>query len=227
MLEENEVHVWFASVDSSNPMSSQLFSLLSTDERDRAGRFHFEKDRCRFVVSRGTLRVLLGFYLDQEPAQLRFRYDTWGKPTLEDKKIQFNLSHSEDIILYAITKGVRIGIDVEKIRPMPDADAIAQRFFSQREGSLLQSLPLEQREEAFFHCWTRKEAFLKAVGKGLAGALDQTEVTFLPNEPARLLNAEGWFLQSLNPAKGYVGAIAVKHSHPKILCRDWNFSHRG
>lgn len=222
-LLSQEVHVWRAYLGQPAPRIHELSRLLSNDERERAERFHFEHDRRRFIVGRGALRILLGRYLRIEPAQLRFRYGLRGKPYLskefEGSGLAFNAAHSNELAVYAITSGREVGIDLEYIRPLPDAAQIAARFFSARENMALVSLPASQRLEAFFSCWTRKEAYIKAVGDGLARPLDQFQVSLTPGEPVQLLWVEGraeettrWSMEALAPAPGYVGAIAVEGS---------------
>ena len=129
------------------------------DERQRAGRFHFEKDRGEFIVGRALLRTLLGRYGHREPSQLEFHYGASGKPRLagEDPSLRFNLSHSHGLALYAFSRGRELGIDVEQIRSNADAKKIAERFFSSQEVATLRALPAHEREKAFFDCWTRKE----------------------------------------------------------------------
>jgi 4'-phosphopantetheinyl transferase len=198
-----------------------LLHLLSHDEQARANRFYLERDRRRFIVARGALRTILGRYLGVEPGQLRFRYESHGKPFLSDDlgagELRFNLAHSNELALYAFTCGREIGIDVEYIHPVPDVEQIAARFFSVNENAALRMLPESQRLEAFFDCWTRKEAYIKALGEGLTQPLDQFQVSLIPGERAQLLSVNDvpekvmrWSMATLSPAPGYVGALAVK-----------------
>jgi 4'-phosphopantetheinyl transferase len=169
------------------------------------------------------LRMIIGDYIDMEPSRLQFYSGHRGKPylmhSLGNVPLQFNLAHSKEIALYAFTCSREIGIDVEYVRDMPDAEKIALTTFSSLENKVLQSLPEYQRQEAFFNCWTRKEAYIKALGDGVYHALDRFDVSLAPGEPARLVSVEGsaeqascWFMKSLTPEDGYVAALAVKGS---------------
>lgn len=218
-LTENEIHVWIARLDQPALHIKQLAQILSADEYQRSQRFYFKRDSERFVVCRGVLRVILSIYSGVESDQLQFRYGSHGKPYLSENycSIQFNLAHSQGLALYAFILGSEIGVDLEYVRYMPDLGEIAARFLSERENSALKQLPEIQRQEAFFHCWTRKEAYIKAIGNGLAYPLDQFDVSLVPGEPARLLSVAGdpeegsrWLLKELEPASGYIAAIAVK-----------------
>ena len=220
-LSTHDVHVWRARLDQTDGRVQQLQQILSDDERLRAERFHFDRDRRRFIVSQGMLRMIIGKYTDIEPRQLQFYSGHRGKPylmhTSGNVPLQFNLAHSKEIALYAFTCSREIGIDVEYVRDMPDAEKIALTTFSSLENKILQSLPEYQRQEAFFSCWVRKEAYIKAIGKGLYHALDRFDVSLAPGEPARLVSVEGsaeqascWFMKSLTPENGYVAAVAVR-----------------
>jgi 4'-phosphopantetheinyl transferase len=193
--------------------------LLSTDECQRAARFHFERHRRRFIACRGQVRRILGNYLDTSAAQVRFQYGRMGKPALDapwnGSPIRFNVSNSHEAALCAVALDRELGVDIEHIRAPSDFDGLAARFFARSEVALLRSLPAERRLEAFFNCWTRKEAVLKAVGTGLAFPLDKVVVTLTPDEPARLLAydddpeaAADWWLARLEPGPGYMGALA-------------------
>ncbi len=212
---------------------SQYYSLLAANERKRAERFHFEKDRNRFIVRRGILRILLGCYLGVEPSRLLFSYGKNDKPVLADiydsTEMHFNLSHSEGLAIYAFTGDREIGIDIEQIRDIPDMEQIFERFFSPRENEVFHILPESRRKEAFFNCWTRKEAFIKATGDGLSMPLDKFDVSLVPGEPARLLRIEGdteeaqrWSMQDLKDASGFAAALAVKGPCGNI--RSWQWS---
>ncbi len=208
-----EIHVWHAALDRDEKTLAQLESSLSPEEKTRAGRFHFVNDRNRFVAARGQLRELLGKYLQQAPASLEFSYGKHGKPFLSGENassgLGFNLSHSASLAVYAIAEGRNLGIDVEHVRPESAGEDIARRFFSAREVSDLQSLPAEARVEGFFHCWTRKEAYLKATGMGLQIALDSFAVNLLPEKPVQFLSGvePRWHLAAYHPAEGYVAAV--------------------
>jgi len=198
-----------------------MLDLLSADERERAERFHFANDRAHFIAARALLRTLLGRYLDLPPRHLSFSYSPYGKPALagegEGRALRFNVSHSHGVALYAFARGREVGVDVEYVRPDVVGESIAERCFSAQEVATLRSLPAEVQPRAFFNCWTRKEAFIKARGEGLSFPLDQFEVALDPKEPAALISIGGdrreasrWSLQALPVEEGYVAALAVE-----------------
>jgi 4'-phosphopantetheinyl transferase len=199
------------------PHVEQRFAcLLSADEQDRASRFLVEGLRQRFVLIRGALRILLASQTGVAPEKLVFAYGEKGKPRLEgDCGIFFNISHSKDLAVMAFSCEVEMGVDVEHVRRMPDMRQIAERFFSRGEAGELSSLPPEWQQEAFFRCWSRKEALLKATGDGLSAALDAFQVSLRPEEPARVKQpppgAGGpWCLHDLATEQGYASAIAYQ-----------------
>lgn len=210
----DEIHVWDAALDREEKVLRQLESTLSPEEKARADRFHFVNDRNRFVAARGLLRELLGRYLQQPPASLEFSYGKHGKPFLSGENassgFSFNLSHSSGVAVYAVAKERNLGIDVEHVRPESAGENIAQRYFSAREVNDLRTLPPEARVDGFFHCWTRKEAYLKATGMGLQIPLDSFAVSLLPDRPAEFLEGvePRWRLAAYDPAEGYVAALA-------------------
>lgn len=231
-LSSDDVHVFCACLDQPASRLQHLAQTLSADERLRAERFHFEQDRKHFIIGRGLLRTILGSYLDIEPSQLQFCYGSYGKPVLAETfgkgKLRFNLSHSQGLALYAITREREIGVDIEHVRPVPEAEQIADRFFCERESAVFRALPPSQKPKAFFNCWTRKEAYIKAIGDGLAWPLDQIEVSLAPGEPARLLSIAGdpssaqrWEILELTPACSYVAALAVEGHNWRISCWQW------
>src|SRR5262245_40794838 len=187
----DEVHVCRATFDWPAEALGSLEPILSSDERERMRRFHFERDRRCHLVARGLLRTLLGRYLGMAPDKLRFDYSPFGKPSLAaglvQRPLQFNVSHAVEIVLIAIAAGRTLGIDVEHIRADIAVGEIAARFFSANEQGALATLAGDLQHGAFFDCWTRKEAYIKAIGEGLSLPLDQFDVSFLPGEPARLL----------------------------------------
>lgn len=231
-LDEDEVHVWRIDLGAPALRRSSLWHLLDETERARAERFHFGHDRDRFVATRGTLRVILGRYLDRDPARIVLVYGPQGKPALDpatnDTRMSFNVSHSEELALLAFGSGRRVGVDVERLRPRLAEDHIARRFFSPREAATLDALPPEQRIIAFFNCWTRKEAFVKASGEGLSLPLDHFDVSLAPGEPAMLLRtapdpaeARRWWLAALDAGPGYAAALAVEAPSPRLQYRPW------
>jgi len=194
-------------------------ALLSDAERHRARRFAFDRDASRFIVARARLRQLLAARLGVRAQAVEFEYGAYGKPVLSrrfaDSDLHFNVSHCDDVAAYAFSGGHAIGIDVEAVREISDADNIAARYFSRLENATYRSLKPCDRPLGFFNCWTRKEAFVKALGDGLSMPLDRFDVTLAPGDPAKVLRVEdtpgddsGWRLDSLCPAAGYVVAIA-------------------
>lgn len=234
-----DVHVWAAPLDPTEGEVRRLAALLASDERARAERFRFERDRRRFTVARGVLRTLLGGYLETDPRRVGFRYGSHGKPVLDggaagEHEVRFNVSHSGEMALFAFSLGRELGVDVEEVRPMDDGLEIAERFFSEAEVAVFRSLPAEVRDDAFFNCWTRKEAFIKAVGEGLSFPLHVFDVSLVPGEPACLLasrdarQAERWSLRGLpDPAPGYRAAIVVEGDGWELSCRRWTASPAG
>lgn len=227
-----EIHVWCAPLKLADADLEQLQPALCEDELERAGRYHFQRDRDRFIVCRARLRSILARYLNLEPAGLRFRYGPQGKPALDlppgIKGIEFNVSNSQDLALFAIALGREVGVDLECVRPMEDLQQIAERFFAPEESREILGLPANQRLAAFFNCWTRKEATIKAMGTGLSFPLDRFRVSLLPQQPAELLAFDGdsrlagkWWLASADPAPGYVGAVASQGQTP--LLRKWRW----
>jgi 4'-phosphopantetheinyl transferase len=230
-LPEDEVHVWQARVDAESLRESQILDALAEDEIERAARFRFAKDRDQYVVGRSMMRALLGHYLGCLPQEIRLCYSPYGKPDLPDglrSDLRFNLSHSRELVLLAVTRGSAIGVDVEFIEPKVINERVAEQFFSPYEVATLKALPAELQVLGFFNCWTRKEAFIKAKGEGLSMPLDQFDVSLQPGQPARLLavrpNARGldrWSLLDLRLRDGYVGAVAVEKAHCQWKHYDW------
>jgi 4'-phosphopantetheinyl transferase len=203
---KNEVHIWRSILDLPREKVEILAQTLSTDERKRADRFHFEQDRQRFIAARGLLRTILANYLNIPAALLQFDYGHHGKPEIKNTQLRFNLSHSKSFALYAVTCDRNLGIDLEFIRPMQEAEQIAKRYFSVQENAIFQALTPEQKPAGFFHHWTRKEAYLKAVGDGLAVGNDDFDKT-VATESDR---ANRWFLRSFSPAPNYLATVAVE-----------------
>ncbi len=225
--------MWQATLDSPSSQIDGYRRTLSTDEHARAKRFYFDRDRNHFIVARGLLRNILGIYLKREPASLSFEYGSHGKPGLtpgiNPNQIDFNLSHSNGMALYAIARDRALGIDLEFIRGDPQAESIAERFFSSQEIATLRALPGTAQRYAFFLCWTRKEAYIKARGEGLSLPLHQFDTTLIPGEPAELLGtrpdpleASRWSLMDLTlEPPGYAAAVAVKGRGWSISLWKW------
>jgi 4'-phosphopantetheinyl transferase len=227
-LGPDDVHLWRASLNCDAPLLSRLETTLSLDEIARANRFIFAADRNHFVAARGILRELLGAYLMLAPAAVGFRYGDHGKPALDashsDSVLQFNLSHSGGVAIYAFSLGRRLGVDVERIRPERAGEDIAQRYFAAREVAELQMLPSHLRTEGFFLCWTRKEAYLKARGAGLSLPLDSFTVSLTPGRAAELRAEDGdeWFVGSVEPAPGFVAAVVAEGRNWRSSCWSWS-----
>ncbi len=216
LLSPDEVHVWIADLDSYLPDNFER--LLSTDELQRAHRFHFAKHRNHFVIARGLLRKLLAAYLACDPAELKFEYAAKGKPSVaQAEAIKFNLAHSHGRAAYAFSRNRELGIDIELMRQDFGGEEIARRFFSTREIECLLKVPKELAGQSFFNCWTRKEAYIKAIGEGLSMPLDEFDVSLAPGEPAALLQnrrdqteVERWSMRSVAAPEGYAAAIVVE-----------------
>jgi 4'-phosphopantetheinyl transferase len=205
------VDTYCAALDSPDIDVERFSSMLSAEERDRAGRFRFDHDRRRYVARRGILRDLIGSYLGCKPTDVAFDYNAYGKPALRDCDLHFNLSHSRGMALYAFSRGSAVGCDIEWRDPKFAAEQIPERFFSRDEVRALRSLLVSDQTEAFFNCWTRKEAYVKAAGQGLSIALDSFDVSLAPNQPAVFLRGcDGWSMQSFSPSPGFQAAVVVR-----------------
>jgi 4'-phosphopantetheinyl transferase len=226
-LSENEIHLWRASLEDIEwTVLHRLEATLNAEEKSRATRFHFSRDRDHFVASRGILRELLGSYLKHPASELEFRYGPQDKPALRtngESPIRFNLSHSHGLAVYAISVGREVGIDVEMIRPDFAGDEIAERYFSQTELKELRALPPEMKAEGFFNCWTRKEAYVKAHGAGLQIPLEGFNVSLTPEKPEKLESSDcsRWSLYSFQPAPQYVGAVVGEGRDWRLRCWEW------
>lgn len=220
-IADGMVEVVSVGLDVKEAATGELAKCLSGAERLRASRFVFERDRRRFIVGRAQLRHLLASRLGVRPDAVEFVYGPQGKPGLggrfADVDLRFNLSHSEDVAVYAFTRGLEIGIDVEYVRELRDADDIAARFFSRRENEVYRALDPDGRPSGFFNCWTRKEAFIKALGEGLSHPLDRFDVSLAPGERAEILRVGdvpgrdcGWHMESFSPAAGFAAAVVFE-----------------
>ncbi|HSQ23109.1 MAG TPA: 4'-phosphopantetheinyl transferase superfamily protein [Pyrinomonadaceae bacterium] len=225
----NEVHVWRARLDV--PWSWTFDEALSLEDRARADRFRFESDRRKFCVARASLRLVLGRYLKAKPGRLKLDTGEFGKPYFADQKasqgLRFNLSHSHQLALIAITRDREVGVDVEYIRPNFVTDEVAGHFFSAAEAKELRSLPFELKTQSFFNCWTRKEAYIKARGEGLYCPLDQFDMSLSPGTPAMLLNSRidskevsRWTFQDLFPGPDYAATLAVERGFSRLVLWD-------
>jgi 4'-phosphopantetheinyl transferase len=221
-----EVHVWAVWLKASPPANRAYRCLLSPHEMARADRFVFEHLTRSHELSQGALRLLLAHSLKCQPGDVAFRFGPRGKPMLQgDSRMRFNMAHSGSLALYAITVDCEIGVDVEELRDIPELEQVASHYFSKAEALQLLSIADEMAtREAFYRCWTRKEAYIKAVGDGLYLPLDQFQVTLLSDAPAKFIHigddsaaAAEWTLQHLDPAPNYFGALAYRAAPRNIV----------
>lgn len=221
VLETPLVDIVGLRLDAPAEVSAALWQLLSRDERERAEKFRYAEHRQHYIVARANLRRLLAERLGICPRAVELVETRYGKPRLApvhgSADVEFNLSHSGILALYAFTRGRAVGVDVELIREIPNADDLAERFFSVTETALLRALPLDRHSLAFLACWTRKEAFIKALGLGLSYPLDAFDVTIDPDAPARITRLEervdrvaNWAMQGFTPYPGYIAAVAYR-----------------
>jgi 4'-phosphopantetheinyl transferase len=229
LLPSDEVHVWRLPLDEKTDHVERLLDTLAPDEVERANGFYFPKDRERFVIAHGMTRAILSDYLKVMPNELRFRYGPFGKPTLEGSTnksdLRFNLSHSASLALLAVTRARELGVDLEYQEPKIASEDIAKRFFSGTEVKSLISLPKEMQTDGFFKCWTRKEAYIKAIGEGLSFPLDQFSVSVLPSELPGLLEVVGnpmertkWAFWDLAVSSRYAAALVIEGSNVRLRC---------
>ncbi|GMW02595.1 MAG: hypothetical protein AMXMBFR84_37310 [Candidatus Hydrogenedentota bacterium] len=209
-----EAHVWSAAIPLEGPALEQAFSVLSREERERAGRFKQEGDGPRYISCRGTLRRLLAAYQGRGPADLQFECNEFGKPYLVGGGIHFNVAHCRGMALFAFARDREVGVDVEPLSRKVEARRVANRYFSPGEIAQLASVPDAEYPRAFLNGWTRKEAYIKAVGKGLRIPLDSFEVSL--GNPARIqliagskAKADEWTLHNLEPGSEHIGAVAA------------------
>jgi 4'-phosphopantetheinyl transferase len=232
---DEEVHIWHAPLDVPPSTQWMLEQTLATDERARAGRYHRPQDRLHFVVGRGVLRTILAQYLRREPSALAFHYNRYGKPALTQEPgsntapLTFSVSHSRGQALYAVARDRPIGIDLEYVATDVEYEQVAEHLFSPREVAMLHALPTHLHREAVFTCWTRKEAYLKALGIGLSLPLSHFEVSVDPRAPATLLftreqcqDVTSWWMEDLTLGSDYVAALAVQAECVQI--RWWNYA---
>jgi 4'-phosphopantetheinyl transferase len=231
-LGRTDVHLWRCWLDQSPDRLDALSAVLSSEERARAERPFHQRGRRYAVVARGFLRRVLAGYLGTAAEKLALVYGEHGKPALDEvarlADVRFNLSHSGDIAILAVARGRDLGADVERLRPVPEHARIAARFFSRVENAALGSQWATDPVRGFFTCWTRKEAYIKAIGHGLSHPLDGFDVSIAPDEPARLLRVERdptevtrWTFDTFEPAPGYLGAVAVEGTGWRLI--RWSF----
>jgi 4'-phosphopantetheinyl transferase len=226
-LDAAEIHLWRGRFVADAAAQVTLEQRLSEDERAHAARFRFAPDRIRYIAARAMVRRIVACYVAERPDRLRFRYEQHGRPALavrSDRCIDFNVAHSGELVVLAVARARKVGVDVEKIRLDIEAEEIAEHFFSPREVRIIRSLSGDQRPRAFFCCWTRKEAYVKACGEGLAMALDSFDVTLAPGDPALFTRGvdPSWQLLGFEAACGYPAALAYNGgpAHVHFLAAD-------
>lgn len=228
-LGESDLHLWAFSLNRTAFERQQFWQTLTDDEQQRANRFYFEIHKHHFIAARGLLRLLLSNYLFILPTAVHFNYGPNGKPHLDDRHrvkgrmLKFNLSHAQEMGVIGVCWGRELGVDIEKIRPLDDGPQIARRFFSDWEVERFFAVPETKMPEAFFNGWTRKEAFIKAIGDGLSYPLNKFDVTLTPGQKAELVRVEGsqlkashWELTAYTPEHQYTAALMVERA-------DWNY----
>lgn len=215
-----DVRIWWLDLDAPGAEIERCEAVLDGEERARAANFYFPRDARRFTVGRAALRMALAELLGTTPEKVAFKYGSYGKPELDPRHetaLTFNVSHSGGVGVIAVTTGRQLGVDVERVRSLRDMDSLARRVFSARELATLDALPAELRVTAFFRCWTRKEAYIKATGAGLAQPLDAFSVSLEPDAPACILEiggaaeaAQGWTLLDLEAPPGFAAALVCE-----------------
>jgi 4'-phosphopantetheinyl transferase len=232
-LDEKCVHVWFIDLREPGLSINGLKNVLSPQECFRAEKFKFQKDRVPYIIAHAALRRILAGYLELDPSQLEFREGPYGKPelvsTTRSETLNFNLSHSHQAALVAVTPGRQIGVDIEYIKREFEWQEVAERFFAPGEIARLRELPEEKQQRGFFTCWTRKEAYIKAKGGGLSIPLQDFEVSLSPGEPASLMSCISdpeetarWSLAEIDVGPEYAAAVAVQGHGWRLKCRRWD-----
>jgi 4'-phosphopantetheinyl transferase len=227
-----EVHVWTARAPAEITKRASLECVLSETEKTAASRFYFERHRLSYIFSHAALRSILSGYLDRSPGELQFGQNSFGKPHLKGmglETLNFNMSHSGDVVVVGVTRGRVVGIDVEMIRPMKEFASIARLNFTPQECAFIENSPAGIQQQAFFKSWARKEAVIKAVGKGLSMPLNTFDASILPGEQGRRLTLpadapeiESWWLKDLSVPDGYVGAVVVERAIAALEYRTWD-----
>ncbi len=227
---DNEVHIYYVQIDSVKKIIPVIKKFLTEADELKIKKFIFEKDRIVHTISAGVLENILSRYLPDRKNNINISYNEYGKPFIDnmdgETNITFNLSHSGDLILYAITDNRNVGIDVQEIREINSIDDIVESNFSEKEIAVFNSLPAELKLKAFYTCWTRKEAYIKAHGKGLSYPLNKFTVSIIPEEDAELLSDENcsvsdWFLKDIMLSEGYAAAVAVEGSDIIFRHYEW------
>ena len=231
-LEDDDVHVWSALLDISEENVQYFLQLLDLEEQTRANSFFFELDRTRFIASHGLLRIILSSYVNIEPDKLHFSYNSQGKPylveTFQDKKLQFNMSHSQAFALYAVTFNRQVGVDLEHIYLIAEIDLLANHILTEREKGEWRKYPANERLEILFRYWACKEAYVKATGEGLALPLEKIHISLMPGSEAGLIRSDHsireesrWSLQELHPVPGFAAALVVEGFDYRLNSWQW------
>lgn len=223
-LAANEVHIWTMPTQAAEAALNELERILCEDERERASRFHFRHLRDSFVITHGVLRSVLAGYLDLPAQEISFALGARGKPAVSHiSQLQFNLTHSDTMAAIAVLTDCEVGLDLERLRPIEDMEEIARRYFCAEEAAEILELPAVERDRAFFRCWTRKEAYIKAIGDGLSCPLDSFQVAIEADAQPRLVHIAGdraaaaaWTLHDLPLAPEYIAAVAYR-DRPRTL----------
>ena len=229
-IPKNEAHVWRLPLELKTNELDKANSFLFENELVRAQRFYFDKHRNHYIAARAQMRMVLSQYLNQDNKDIEFSYNEFGKPFFENNAIHFNLSHSHNLALLAVNLEYELGVDIEWMKRKTNLLKIGERFFSGNEYAELKSLPAQFQRQGFFNCWTRKESYIKARGKGLMIPLSEFEVSLLPGEPARLKSTlhdpEGvkrWSLYTFDPHPDYAAALTINTARTKISLWDGSF----
>lgn len=230
-INSHQIHVWSINVSNvPENFQNSYYGLLSPNERSRVSKLRFLKDQRTFIIARGVLKKLSGYYLNIDPKMVDFEYEKFGKPRYRNNSpIKFNVSHSGNLILIGFTKDYELGVDIEYIKEDFNMMEIARNFFSKQEIRSLERLPTKEKPIGFYRCWTRKEAIIKAIGTGLSFPLDSFAVS-LDHDLNALLQTttwnpsekKNWTLHSFRPNKKYMAAIAIKTKKSSYQLFDWN-----
>lgn len=228
-LLKNETHIWCLPLNLNKSELDKVKSLLIIDEKERAGRFHFDKHRNHYIAARGQMRRILSLYLNKDSESINFSYNEFGKPFLENKSLYFNISHSHKLALLAVNLIFDLGVDIEWMHRKTNLLEIGERFFSPNEYNELTSLPEELQQQGFFNCWTRKESYIKARGKGLGIPLSKFEVSLIPDEYPLLKSTahdpeaiNNWKLHAFNPHPEYAAGLTINTDYTRL--KFWNGS---
>lgn len=232
VLSAKDIHIWRAFLDTPDRSVQEFKQSLSTEERARAERFSFDRDGNRFIAAHGILRLILAYYLDVDPCEIKFCFEKNGKPILKnafgETGIQFNLSHSEGLALYVFTRDRKVGVDVECIRKIDEMEQIVEQFFSSKERAFFGALPIGRKQATFFNWWTRKEAFAKATGDGLLHSPCVFDAMLDGGISADLVGmaedtqAREWSIWDVSLAEGFVGTVVVEGAGRYVRCWEWS-----